>query len=1117
MRTPLTAALFAAFLPYVPAAALAAERGQIVNDAYPGGRTVNLNTGDTVTYAGVGAAIVAAQPGNMIQGSGIRLTAGSDRHGNTIGLLAHLGGSAVLQDSSIITLGGGQGAHALVVLGSPILAGLGGGIALYGGTVQTRGESSYGAFGENGGRITLLNTSVTTTGMNSAALWATGVRANDGIRTVIAGTNLTISTQSSNSPGVYAGAGAEAILTGGSIFTAYNSPGVSANGDGSRIVLNRTDVRAADGMAARLAGGKLEVNGGSLTGASAVLLDAPTLASTRTPAFASIRNATLVATGPHGYGLDINAPGTSAILDNVSIKALGSQGGGIWLPSAGTGLSANTFDITSSQTGVDNRGGQAVLTNGSITTLGAQAHGLYASREAGQQAVIRATQVDIETRGDRASGVVVRLSGADVTLQNVRITTGGRAAHGLRAAEAGARLSARDTFVSATGPDAAGLLAANGATIALDHSHLDVHGRGAPGIWSYQRDPALYNIITISNNSQVSTQDGVGLLAAGGDHAFHISDSHLSARSGGNADQGILLRSVRLASSISGAATDTDSGRISLDASQSLLIGDVRADNGAIDISLTRGTILIGAVTPGDSGRVDTLGLDASSTWLARGSSSVGTLANAGVIAFSPPASGGGFKTLTVKHYQGGGLLVLGSRLRGAGSGSDRLIIDGGTATGVTSLRILNRDSAAGSPRTSVPLVQTINGGSASPDAFSLDPGSTGYRASTGTLALYGYDYSLFRVDSGDSPQWFLAAEDIPAEPLDPAVTSSGKPGWPLRPVKLPFQNVAPEGGAYLGNRLASSRFFTHGLHDRMALAAQDDALQDGTARNGLQRRVWGRVEGRQDAGLHLAQGRVDISTDSAIMQLGGDLITAALGRDGAVYAGLMAGYGSARTRADATLVRSGGATAQARANGTVSGYSVGLYGTAYQNGATRLGAYADSWLQYGRYANQITSELGSARYHANLLSASIEAGYAVAPFAPGSTLGPVVLEPHAQLIYSRYAAQDAALQGTYTRSGNNNAWNSRIGVRLYPQATANAPAVRPFLEADWLHQFGNPSVQMGPNTLDAALSRNSLELKLGAQGQVTRAVLVSGHVFGQAGNNNQRGYGGMLNLGYRW
>ena len=160
----------------------------------------------------------------------------------------------------------------------------------------------------------------------------------------------------------------------------------------------------------------------------------------------------------------------------MSIKALGGQGRGIWLPSVGTELSANTFDIVSSRNGVDTRAGQAVLANGSITTLSFQGHGLYASREYGGQAVIKATQVDIETHGNLSSGAVARLSGADVSLQDVRIITRGSAAHGLRAAEAGARLTARDTLVTTTGPGADGLVVVNGATTALDHTQLSIQG-----------------------------------------------------------------------------------------------------------------------------------------------------------------------------------------------------------------------------------------------------------------------------------------------------------------------------------------------------------------------------------------------------------------------------------------------------------------------------------------------------------------------------------------------------------------------------------------------------------------------------------------------------------------
>ena len=269
-----------------------------------------------------------------------------------------------------------------------------------------------------------------------------------------------------------------------------------------------------------------------------------------------------------------------------------------------------------------------------------------------------------------------------------------------------------------------------------------------------------------------------------------------------------------------------------------------------------------------------------------------------------------------------------------------------------------------------------------------------------------------------------------------------------------------------------------------------------------------------------MREGKVDIDTDSGILQLGGDLLRAPVGQGGAAYAGLMGGYGEARTRSTSTLMLPGsGSKAHARARGKVSGYSVGVYATVYQNDATRLGGYADTWLQYGRYSNQISSELGSTRYHSNVWSASLESGYALMPFPADSALGQVVVEPNAQLVYSRYDANDATLQGTRMRSGNDDAWTSRVGVRVYPAAKpeAGVPAVRPFLETNWLHSGSNASVRMGTSTLDAVPARNALELKLGAEGRVGKAVQVSGHIFGQAGNDSQRGYGGMLNVRYLW
>ena len=104
-------------------------------------------------------------------------------------------------------------------------------------------------------------------------------------------------------------------------------------------------------------------------------------------------------------------------------------------------------------------------------------------------------------------------------------------------------------------------------------------------------------------------------------------------------------------------------------------------------------------------------------------------------------------------------------------------------------------------------------------------------------------------------------------------------------------------------------------------------------------------------------------------------------------------------------------------------------------------------------------------------------------------------------------------------QSGKRNAVTTRAGVRIYPKAAPDAPQpkIRPFLEANWVHSPGTPSVRMGANTLDTAPSRNALELKLGAQGQIGRNVQVSAQAIGQLGSGGQRGYGGMLNVSYRW
>lgn len=662
--------------------------------------------------------------------------------------------------------------------------------------------------------------------------------------------------------------------------------------------------------------------------------------------------------------------------------------------------------------------------------------------------------------------------------------------HGGMEYAGGGKLTVFESEIELSGKDAVGVLVGNQSVVTLDNTRIGTEGAGAFGILGFsslvdRQDPT---VTVIRNGTRISTQDAAALATQAGSQTFMVSDSIITGRASGQLDGGVLLRAT--------AQNGLKSEQVVLDATNSFLTGDIMIEEGRATAHLKNGSVLTGALVQRGAGRISELAVDGASTWRVRGDSSLGTLTNAGLVAFAAPAAGAGFKTVTVNNYVGAGTLEINTRLGGDSSPADKLIIDGGSASGDTALRVVNAGGEGGKARAGIRVVQTVNGGTTGADAFRLDAGSTGYRPSADMLSLNGYDYALMRGGNGGNAQdWYLAYNDAPIAPL------TGESS---------YKNVSPESGAYVGNQLAATRLFTHGLYDRVSSYAGDAAASRG-------RGVWTRVQGRRDSGQRLSEGQVDITTDSSVLQLGVDLLKADVGTAGALYAGLMGGYGDARVRSISTLVRPTGSTVQARTDGKVSGYSVGVYGTYYQDDATRLGAYADTWLQWGRYNNQLNSELGSARYHSTVVSASLEAGYALTPFAPGSTLGPLVLQPHVQMTYSRYGAADATLQGTRMRSGNNDTLDSRLGVRVYPQATAGAPAVRPFLEANWLHGFGNPSAKMGGNVIDAQVARNNLELKLGAEGYAGRAVKMSGHVFGQAGNNNQRGYGGMVNMAYRW
>ncbi|PTA79449.1 autotransporter outer membrane beta-barrel domain-containing protein [Serratia sp. Nf2] len=1090
---------------------VAEEHGQIVLDDPKGNVQLILAPGDTVNHTGHGAAVLVSQVGNSFAGDNITIRADSTDSGDTPAVLARAGGVVFLSKSTVEGVGTGNNAHALYARD------VGSSIAGTGVTLSTEGPNSHGAMAQAGGKIILNGGVITVTGASSSGLYAKDAKANITVK------NVTIS--SAKGRGAYAGPGASIRLDHSTVTTqGDNEAAIYASGANALITLQDTDVSSAKGPAVIVQSGTVDITGGTLTAAGDVvrltaLYNGPSPTVT-------ISDAKLITGGEFSYGLNLNTKNSRADIENVQILAQGPYGSGAWLPSVGTRLTANRFDIRAAYLGIDNRAGTVLLDEGVLTTEGRSGHALYVAALANNKASTTAKKVQIETQGAGAVGALSRFSGSSLALEDVNIKTYGTEAYGLYAVGKGASLTALNTTVTALGASSAGLFIGNSPTVNLNNVHLTTTGKQSHGIWSYATAEDTTNTLFLTKGSQVETQDGLGLFANGGNHAFFLEQSAITARTEGDEDQGLLLYAKSARITEQGEEKEIQTGTVLLDAKHSQLTGDILIDSGSANILLSNASLWVGAVNQREQGRVKLLALDNDSCWDVRNNSTLERLENDGTVTFLAPGGNGHFKTVAVNHYQGNGTLVLNTRLGDDNSPTDRLVIDGGKAEGKSKLRVINAGGSGDFTQRGIRLVETINGGTTNVDAFRLDAGSTGYRAGTATLAINGYDYSLVRGGNQGVPDdWYLTSAYTPpvtpptVEPpvVTPPITEPpaivpppvAPPGEIIMPPVVPgVSNVSPESGAYIGNQLAGVRLFIHNLRDRVPVSTEGHLAAD-------EQGLWIRSQGRHDKGMSLAEGRVNMKSDSTLLQLGGDVIHFPLSHNGAAHAGVMSGYGTVRTHSVSTLMLPGNdVSAQAKAKGKMSGYTVGLYATVYENDVTHHGGYADAWLQYGRYSNQIGSELGTVGYHSNVWSGSLEMGYAVTSFATGSALGGLVIEPNAQLVYSDYRASDAVLQGTRMRNNVDNTWFARAGLRLYPQ---NETGIRPFLETNWLHHDEKASVQMGSSVMRASPARNILEMKLGAAGNAGEKLQISGHVFGQAGHNGQQGYGGMLNARYRF
>lgn len=310
-----------------------------------------------------------------------------------------------------------------------------------------------------------------------------------------------------------------------------------------------------------------------------------------------------------------------------------------------------------------------------------------------------------------------------------------------------------------------------------------------------------------------------------------------------------------------------------------------------------------------------------------------------------------------------------------------------------------------------------------------------------------------------------------------------------------------------MGNQYAAQTMFLLTQHDRTG----DPQSPDGARPNGGAPVAagWARVSGAS-LRSQAAGGELSVNTQGEVLQAGGDVAQWSGWRGvDRIHAGLMAAYGNMRTNASAD-------GNPYDAHGQVNGYAVGAYATWFANEKSRLGAYVDSWVQYGNFNNQVQGALlPGEQYSAHSWTGSLELGYAIQPFG-----NDWVIEPQGQFIYTDYSAgTHTEVNGTTVTDNRSGGITTRLGARLYRDfARAGGDVIQASFEANWWYNNRQNAIAMDGVTIAFdGVPHNAAELKAGLQYRFARGWQTWGNVsWGFASSSYQR-LAGMAGVKYAW
>jgi len=476
------------------------------------------------------------------------------------------------------------------------------------------------------------------------------------------------------------------------------------------------------------------------------------------------------------------------------------------------------------------------------------------------------------------------------------------------------------------------------------------------------------------------------------------------------------------------------------------------------------------------------------------------------------------YASLTVQgNYIGqNGVLELNTFLGGDSSPSDQLVIDGGSASGNTSVLVHNTSAASAITRgDGILVVSAVNGGTTATDAFNL----------LGEVRRGALDYRLFRGSKdGTAPDSWYLRNEFTVPPPEPEPEPN--PVDPDLPIDPPDDEILPPGDyPIIGPELA-----TYGAVQPLArdlgqrtLSTLHDRAGDGTATSAQANdhgpTAWGRVFGATIDQSYQAFAAPSSKGNLSGVQAGVDM-----------WQGQSDSFGGylAYSRANVDvrgLVTNDQATGYVRQRtGTINlkANSVGAYWT--HRGPT--GWYLDGVAQATTYRGTASTPYAHLNLPGTGFIASLEFGYPIGLPMLGQSF---VLEPQLQAIYqyvnfsprndelgpvalgsTHGNTERAGLRGTWQLTGHNGQlWTPYVGLDLRRDWGARSKTV-----------FGTSGGDYSAMPMVPQATRASLDGGLTAQLSPRLSLYGAAgyeHDLGHSDNARRRGFDAHLGLRYAW